>query len=571
LGDEVTLTLRQRLCGRVPGSGRILSTALAIVLLLCVAARLSACSRISQSSAPNGANQGTIPGTLRYAEIEEPASMNPLLTYTATDSDLYMFMFGLFFNLDDQMHPVPELALAVPTYENGGISKDGLTLTYHLRKGVKWHDGAPFTSHDVVFTTHAILNPANNLQTRNGWDQIAAVEAPDLYTVRFHLKKIYAPAVSTFFAEGGYYPVLPAHLLEKYPNINQVPFNANPVGTGPFKFVKWVHGDRIELAANPDYWRGPPKLSRIIERFIPHENTILTQMKTHEQDGWFRAPAGLYPEIQTLPQYGYRVQLAPSLVYSHMDFNLKNPILADLRVRQAIAYGIDRKEIVHVITHDVHEVGYSVTPSLSWAYEPNIEHYDYDPGRARALLDQAGWKAGPDGVRVKDGQRLSLTLSAVAGGKTGEAMETLTQQRLRALGIDATIKNYPANLFFENYQMGGILNRGKYDIAYYSWVASEDPDNQSLYSGQFMPPIGQNTMFYDDPIVNDAESAALATYDRNERKKYYSIIQKEMAAKVPTLVIYYQRQIFITSEHLKNFIPAPASTSNWNTWQWEMK
>jgi len=497
--------------------------------------------------------------------------MNPLLTFTATSIDLYMFMFGFLFNYDDKMHLLPELAAEVPTYQNGGISRDGLTLTYHLRKGVRWHDGAPFTARDVVFTTHAILNPDNNLQQRTAWLRIDRVEALDDYTVRFHLKQIFAPAVYTFFAEGGGYPVLPAHLLEKYPNINQVPFNTNPVGTGPFKFVKWVHGDHIELVANPTYWRGPPKLKRIIERFVPQDNTILTQMKTHEQDAWFRAPAGLYPGIKDLPRLGYRVELAPSLVYSHIDFSMKNPILDDVRVRRAISLAIDRKKIIRNITHGVHELGYSVIPKLSWANEPDVERFDYDPGTANELLDHAGWKRSPDGIRVKDGVRLNVSLNAVAGGKTGEAVESLVQENLKAIGIDATIKNYPAELLFATYAQNGILNRGKYDIAFYSWVASADPDNESLYSGKYVPPKGQNTMFWIDPVVDKAEEGAVSTYDRYERKKYYSIIQKEMASQVPTIVIYYQRQIFVTSRNLKNFKPAPATTSNWNTWEWEMR
>ena len=280
------------------------SSARRILALACGALALFAlasCSKISQSTvAPNAGH--SIPGTLRYADIEEPISFNPLLRTIAVATDMDMFIFGFFYNFDDKMRFVPELATVVPTLENGGISKDGLTITYHLRRGVKWHDGAPFTSHDVVFTVHAILNPDNNLSLRTGWDQIGSVEALDDHTVRFHLKRIYAPAISTYFAEGGLYPVLPAHLLEKYPNINQVPFNSDPIGTGPFKFVKWVHGDRVELAANPDYWRGPPKLKRIIYKVIPNDVTILNQLRTHEIDAWFRAAVSLYPQIRAAPK-----------------------------------------------------------------------------------------------------------------------------------------------------------------------------------------------------------------------------------------------------------------------------
>ena len=287
--------------------------------VLCTCASLNACTKVGLQTGQNAASH-TIPGTLRYADLEEPTGLNPLLRLQAVATDLDMFIFGFFFNIDDKLHWVPELAVEVPTLQNGGISKDGLTITYHLRKGVKWQDGAPFTSHDVIFTTNAILNKNNNLQSRNGWDQLDHVEAVGDYEVKFHLKRPYAAAIANFFSESGNYPVLPAHLLEKYPDINHVPFNSNPVGTGPFKFVRWLHGDRIELDANPLYWRGPPKLQHIIYKFVPKDTTVLVQLQTHEIDAWFRAPSNLYNEIKKLePQY--RVQLEPSFIYSHIDLN----------------------------------------------------------------------------------------------------------------------------------------------------------------------------------------------------------------------------------------------------------
>ena len=558
MGDAITSPARAR---------RILALACGALALFA----LASCSKVSQSTvAPNAGH--SIPGTLRYADIEEPISFNPLLRTIAVATDMDMFIFGFFYNFDDKMRYVPELATVVPTLENGGISKDGLTITYHLRRGVKWHDGAPFTSHDVVFTVHAILNPDNNLNLRTGWDQISSVEALDDHTVRFHLKRIYAAAIATYFAEGGLYPVLPAHLLEKYPNINQVPFNSDPIGTGPFKFVKWVHGDRVELAANPDYWRGPPKLKRIIYKVIPNDVTILNQLRTHEIDAWFRAAVSLYPQIRELPKDGFRVELAPSLVYSHLDLNQKNPILQDLRVRQAIAHAIDRAKILHNITYDVHVVGYADLPPFSWAYEPDVAHYDYDPAKARQLLDEAGWVMGPDGVRVKNGQRLAFNLAAAAGGKTGEAVEQYLQADFKNIGIEADIKNYPTALYFDSYARGGILQAGKYDAAWYSWASGADPSSdESIYTSYSIPPAGQNNLWWSDPVLDHAERAALSSYDQRVRKKYYSIVQKEIAGQAVTIVVFFQRQIFITADGFLNFKPAPATTSNWNTWEWEMK
>jgi len=540
------------------------------LVVACTCASLSACTKVGLQTGQH-ATSHTIPGTLRYADIEEPTGLNPLLRLQAVATDLDMFIFGFFFNIDDKLHWVPELAVEVPTLQNGGISKDGLTITYHLRKGVRWQDGVPFTSHDVIFTTNAILNKNNNLQSRNGWDQIDHVEAVGDYEVKFHLKKPYAASIATFFSESGLYPVLPAHLLEKYPDLNHVPFNSNPVGTGPFKFVRWLHGDRIELEANPLYWRGPPKLQHIIYKFVPKDTTILVQLETHEIDAWFRAPSNLYTEIKKLePQY--RVQLEPSFVYSHIDLNQKNPLFHDLRVRRAINYAINRQDIIDKVTHGVQLIAYWEISPLSWAYNPNAMKYPYDPAKARALLAEAGWTPGSDGILQKNGQRLAFDLSAVAGGSTGEATESLVQQDLKAVGIDASVKNYPAELFFAPGQNGGILQTGKYDTGFFAWVAGVDPEDElSLYGCDEFPPIGQNNLFWCDPTLQKAELAARQTYDLRERAKYYAITQNEVASQSVTIVLYFWRQIFVTSPNLYGFVPAPATTSNWNTWEWSMQ
>ncbi|MDQ6767409.1 MAG: peptide ABC transporter substrate-binding protein [Candidatus Eremiobacteraeota bacterium] len=541
----------------------------AFVLALSACGLLSGCSKVGVATRQQ--TSYTVPGTLRYAEIEEPTSLNPLLRLDAVSTDLDMFIHGFFFNLDDKANYVPELATEVPSQQNGGISKDGLTITYHLRHGVKWQDGPPFTSHDVIFTVNAVNNPKTNLQSREGWDHIASVEAVGPYEVRFHLKKIYAPALATFFCESGLYPVLPAHLLEQYPDLNYVAYNSSPVGLGPFKFVKWVHGDHIELTANPTYWRGPPKLHRVIFKVIPKETTILVQLKTHELDAWFRAPSNLYDQIKAL-EPDYKVEVAPSYVYSHLDLSQKNPLLQDLRIRRAINYAIDKQTIIDKVTHGVHARSDAEVSKLSWAYNPNVMHYEYDPAKAKALLREAGWTAAADGIMTKNGERLTFNLSAVTGGATGEATEGLVQQQLKAVGIDARIKNYPAEIFFAPGQNGGILQTGKYDIGFFAWVAGADPDGDySLYACDEFPPAGQNNLFWCDPKLSAALTAGRLTYDQAERKKAYAIAQSEIASQSVTIVLWFQRQIFVTSPHLKGFIPAPATTSNWNTWEWSME
>ena len=537
----------------------------ALAAVVAVAA-LGGCSHFGPGGSTGAQGAGPIAGTLRFAGLDDVASLNPLLREQAAGTDIDMLVFGFFFNLDDKMRFVPELATQVPSYANGGISPDGLTITYHLRKSVKWQDGASFTARDVVFTVGAILNPRNNVAARVGWDDIASVDAVSDWEVRFHLKKIYAPAISTFFCESGLYPVLPAHVLARYPDINHVPFNTHPIGTGPFKFVQWVPGDRIELAASENYWRGRPKLDRIVYKIVPDAGEIVDALKTRQVDAWFRAPPDFYGRLHDLG--GYRVFASPSLAYAHLDLNQRNPAFDDVRVRQAINYSIDKRAIIREALHGLADPAASDISPLSWAFEPHTMRYSYDPGKARELLAQAGWVPGPDGVLEKDNKRLAFSLSAVSGAATAQAIENMLQQQLTRAGFAVTIKNYPGDRFFAPYAQGGVLYRGQYDAALFSWVAGVDPDDSSEYMCEQIPPAGQNDLYWCDSTLGAAERAALSTYDRPERKKYYAITQAELASQSVTVFLYFARQVSVVTPVLRGYAPAPAISNTWNAWEW---
>ena len=221
---------------------------------------------------------------------------------------------------DEHNQPYPELATEVPTQANGGVSKDGLTITYHLRKGVRWSDGAPFDADDVVFSTNVVLNPANNEVGRLGWDQITKIDEPDKYTVVYHLKKPYSPFVETFFSTAGANPcILPKHLLAQYPNINHVAYNSLPIGIGPFKYERWDRAQEIVLVPNPLYWRGQPKLKEIIFKIVPDRNTVLSQLQAKEIDMWDLVPGAYLSRVQAIP--GVSVLRQPSYFFNHLDFN----------------------------------------------------------------------------------------------------------------------------------------------------------------------------------------------------------------------------------------------------------
>ncbi len=409
-------------------------------------------------SAAGAAHAWTQPGLLRIAGLSEPDSLNPLVGNQQIDNDLSMFWAGYLFNLDDHNEFVPELATEMPTLRNGDISRDGLTIVYHLRRGVLWQDGAAFTAGDVLFTYRAIMNDRNNIPSRAGYDVIASLAAPDPHTVVVRLKRPWSPFVATFFTMSGTpYPVLPKHLLEKYPDINRIPYNSKPVGTGPFIMDGWQRGQKIVFHANPHYWRGRPKLDRIEYDPIPDENTVLTRLQAHEVDMEFNAPSVQYPTLQKLA--GYNVLLTPFTQFAQLALNVKSPVLSDVRVRRALAYATNVPEFITDITHGVQVPGDSDQPSFSWAHASGLPRYTFDPARARRLLEAAGWQAGPDGVRTKAGQRLTLVAANVSGSSVGNAAFVLAQRQWRDVGVDLEVKNYVSSLFFAAYGAGGILQR----------------------------------------------------------------------------------------------------------------
>ena len=239
---------------------------------------------------------------------------------------------------------------------------------------MRWQDGVPFTSRDVEFTWQAIMNDSNNVNSRNGYERVRSVDTPDPLTVVFHLKTKFAPFVDTVFAESDNpYCLLPAHLLASYPNINQVPFNQLPIGTGPFRVVKWVRGDHVELVANDAYFRGRPKLRRIIVQDVPDENTSINLLRSRQIDWIFEASPETINELRPLDAQG-TIKLdfvdAPSSYRLYM--NTSRPALRDVRVRQAIAYAIDKKLLVDRLTGGTAIVGTSDQPPFSPYYEPDV-------------------------------------------------------------------------------------------------------------------------------------------------------------------------------------------------------
>jgi peptide/nickel transport system substrate-binding protein len=507
--------------------------------------------------APGAARQNswTRPHVLRLTSSEDISTLNPTLNTQGVLMYLSQMTMAWLIRWDHGNNPVPELATAVPTMQNGGVSKDGLTITYHIRKGVKWSDGVPFDADDVVFSFHAILNPANNITSRTGWDRIASIDEPDKYTVVLHLTKPYSPFLETFFSTAGANPCLmPKHILGGLPNINNAPYNALPVGIGPFKYKKWDRSARVVMVANPLYWRGSPKLQEIDYEIIPDLNTSLTEIQAKGLDLWYPVPASMFAsKMQQLSQFAYIAQ--PGFLFNHMDFNVTRPALREAAVRQALRYATDRSTFINKISHGIGNLQEQPAPKTSAYWIKGVAITPFDLAKANQILEGAGWKRGADGIRVKNGVRLSLEFITNTGNPVADQVIELTRSWWKQIGVDVTAKHYNSALLFASYADNGPLYRGNWDVAFFAWGLDAIGDFSNLYACDQMPPSGQNILHWCNKRADKAMHDFYTHYDQLQRNKDDAVVVEELNKDVPMIVQNGRVDIFFFNRDLRNFHP----------------
>jgi len=543
--------------------------AVTLALAAAVGAALTGCSKIAPSGGAPGhsaRNAWTIPGHLRLGATDEPDALNPLFSHNAAADEIETLLFAYVFRYDAHGNLMPEVAREVPTYTNGGISRDNKTITLHVRPGLKWSDGAALDARDLRFTWRAAVDNRNNTKLRIGWDDIAAMDVPDATTLIVHMKRVNSAILSEIWGGGGgsSYPPLPEHLLGKLPNLNKAAFNTAPISSGPWLLAAWNHGASLEFVPNPRYWRGAPKLRALSWKIVPNPDTLFEELQTHDVDVYDNVPETQIPQLKTLAG----ITIAKRLVanWRHLELNTRKPQLHDVRVRRAIAQAIDWDRINATVYHGINVRAVSDIMPDSWA-APNIPQWTYDPAAAKQLLEAAGWKLGAGGIRQRDGKPLALTVSAT--NKPGnEQAEVQMQQQLRSVGIDLSIKNYPPSFLFAQ---NGPLYGGTYDLSWSIDTNGPEVDNAGNWSGHYLPPNGANTSFLDDPIITQTSEAALTTFDRARRKALYAREEERIHALVPAVFLYWEVSYVGYNSDLKHYIPAQYDMAGaWNSYEWEI-
>jgi peptide/nickel transport system substrate-binding protein len=462
---------------------------------------------------------------------------------------------------------VPDVATSVPTRANGGISRDGLRIVYHLRRNVKWQDGAPLTARDCVFTYGAIMNPNNAIPSHFGYEDITTVRALGPYTLEVTLRRPSRDVVDNFLALDGNYPIMPEHLLARYPSINQIDYNELPVGSGPYRVVNWVHGDHLSLVANRNYFRGAPHIRNIVVEFIPDSSTMLDELRTGEIDAAFSIDPELLAEARSIPTM--QVVLTPVTGMGLLVMNAAQGPTSNLRVREAIASAVDDKLIVGKVlrgaflARNARRV-YLKLPAGSEQTPP------YDPQRARTLLDEAGWHEGPGGVRVRDGRHLVLPFVTSPVEPMSSAITAVLQAELRAVGIATTIHTYASALYMVPGAAGGPVFGGRFSIAYLQIFGEDDADLQFMYQCSEVPPKGFDISRICDPQLDRYLEAGSVAATPHEIELDNALVERELDKDVPDAVLYQQRTISVFTKRLHGFDPSPVTPYS-DVWRWSLR
>ncbi len=533
---------------------RIFSAALAAILLFALCAPSIAADRV-----------------LRLANTSDLPTLNPLVSDNAQLSIYSELWHGFLFRTNANGAFVPDLATVVPTLANGGISRDGLTLTYRLRSGVRWQDGHPFDARDVVFSFQAAMNPKNNVPDRSGFDDIQSVTADGTYGVRVRLKHRYSPAVATFFSTGANdpYPILPQHLLGALPELNSAPYNAAPIGLGPFKVARWERGSRLVLERNPHYHLGPVGIARIDLSVVPNQNTMTTVFRSGELDlieiRGFGGTQAMLDAARAVPQTTARV--ADHYLFNYFMFNTARAPLDELAVRRAIVRGVDGARLMTTLRGELNRPGSGDRFPGQFAYDASIQQAPYDLAAAKQILDAAGWKQN-GAYRSRNGKTLGLEITTVAGNSLSERIGVQLQSALAELGIDASVKAYSYPVLLDPIQSGGIWASGKFDITFYGWQPGEDDDHSYLFRCDTRPPNGENYSRICDPAIDRDARIALETTDRSQEAAADKRILRRIEDQAYVMFLGFDREGFVWRNDLRGPQPSILGRMYWNAATW---
>ena len=476
----------------------------------------------------------------------EPDTLNPL---TATDAYSSRIMEYVTDSLAQRNLDTLELEPALAA--SWELSDDHLNYTFHLRKDVKWHDGKPFTSADVVYSHGKMMDPnVNAPHLRNYYIDLESVTAPDEWTVVFRWKKPYW--LSFEFSAG--IPILPRHVFDTKDEFNTHPAGRRPVGNGMFRFVSWKTGDEIVLERNEDYYGRKPHIKSLVIRFVPDDNSALQQAASGTIDS-MRLSTQQW--VNELAKDVYRNNFNRFYVYgngySYIGWNLRKPFFSDKRVRRAMTHLVNRQEILDNILYGLGKIVTGTFCIFSKSYSPEIKPWPYDPAEAKRLLDEAGWSDHDgDGIRDKviDGAptKFSFTFMHPSAVPTSRRIAELLQEELRKVGIEMNIQTLEWATFLQKTQAGD------FDAVTLGWTSDtvDDDPYQIWHSSQVKE--GSNYIAFANPEADALMEKARTEFDPDTRNAMYHRLNEILHDEQPYTFLFTGPALAIVNKRVHNVI-----------------
>ena len=496
---------------------------------------------------------------------QEPTIMHPHMPHIEVDEGIHFNLFDPLWTVDPEGKFQPALVTEVPTVENGGISEDGLNWRIKLREDVTWHDGEPFSAKDVKFTIELQQDPNFGAMRRTGHELVRNIQIVNDHELTWEMESPFAPYPAIL----SWTFMVPAHILADAPDPNQTDFRNNPVGTGPFKFSERVAGNYILLNANTDYFGDGPYLEKAIWRYIPDMTVLYTQFRTGDID--VIGLQGIQPDRyeQASKMEDRVVVVAPSATVESISFNTEAPQFKDPEVRRALSLALDRKSIVEAIYYGIPEPTESFLPKESFYYNQDLPVAEFDVAKAAEVLDAAGWMPGADGIREKDGVRLSFKNSTTAGNSVREQAQQFIQQTYASIGVDMQISNLPPAVMWGEYWMMSQFDSVMVGINY---TTGPDPDVSNYLSSDGISAqggAGQNTWQYHNDKVDALLKKGGSLFVPEQRKEVYDEIQMLVHEDRPFLPIFQYANLRGHKAGLEGFEPnVNVRIETWNVGQW---
>ncbi len=573
---------------------------------------LAACGSTTPTAAPAPATQApaatqaptvaptAAPKVVTLAYSQEPDNLGGFFTQMSYSVWIDQLTTIGLFKWDAKENLIADLAAEVPTTANGDLSADGLTITLKLKPNLKWSDGQPITSQDILYTWQMNVDPKNAVLSRSGWSLITGIDTPDATTAVVHFSALYPPW-STLFSVGANTgaPLLPSHILKGKTGLEKDPESHLPtVFSGPFMVKEWVAGDHMTLVPNPNYWQGTPKLSQINIKFVPDPTTALASLKAGAVD---LVPDLAASDLPTLKQMSTDTKGAVvsrtdgSGDFEHLFFNLGTTAgqkdstgkvvgqsdlngfcpFQDPNVRKAIMLGIDRDTMIKTLLFGGTTSIATLWPNSIWN-NTSLTPYPYDPTQAGALLDAAGYKVGADGIRAGtcNGKPVKFSIGLETTTKQlRQDYGAAIQANLKTLGIEVKTNFLPAGTFFGSYSAGADMPTGKFDMAIYTTGFYPDPYTDNFLCASVPNKAnqsGDNNYHYCDPAFDTMWAAANSSLDTAVRQKALNDIQQYMYDKVLVIPLYARPNVYAMSSR---FVPGPGGGNggfNWDAFDWDV-